>query len=137
MTMDQRALDEMELWFRALLRGDTEIQHAGISLFKVMAERQNAGPLDTYLPRTTRISIPPGRRTSRPATSTARLPVTLQPPAEAQRELIRLTSPRNASFDEETKWEKPAPETRRPALDEDDVKQSDTDATPPERDPRR
>lgn len=133
MTMDQRVLFEVERWFRALLQGDTKIHDSEICLFEIMAARRNASALDVYFPKRTTISI-----TYEPEVPAERLPVTLQPPAETQREWIRLTLPGGPTFDDdETKWIKPAPETRRPASDDDDVRQLGTDAIPREQGPRR
>jgi hypothetical protein len=42
MTLDQRALQEAERWFRSKLRGATPLLEYEFDLFSAMAERENA-----------------------------------------------------------------------------------------------
>lgn len=84
MTLDQRALQEAERWFRAKLRGATALLEHEHDLFAVMAERESARR-DFYLPR----------ESSGPAFIDPfidMMPTTLPPPSSgAHKDLIKMS----------------------------------------------
>lgn len=84
MTLDQRALEVAERWFRAKLRGDTAVFEFEFELFTAMADRQVARG-DFYIPREL-----PGPSYVDPFADMN--PTTLPPPSSgAQRDLIQLS----------------------------------------------
>lgn len=83
MTLDQRALEEAERWFRAKLRG-AELRESDHDLFSVMAERQVARG-EFYIPVEA-----PGPAFIDPFIDM--MPTTLPPPSSgAHRDLIQMS----------------------------------------------
>lgn len=82
-TLDQRALDEAERWFRAKLRG-APLHETDYELFSALAERQNARG-EIYIP-----AEAPSPPVTDPLADMP--PTTLPPPSSgALRELIQLS----------------------------------------------
>lgn len=85
MTTDEIVLREVERWFRGKLRGETTLFGFEERLFSALADRQSIAP-DVYTPKERAPENP-----SRVLPTVDALPTTKPPPADDQRELLRLS----------------------------------------------
>jgi hypothetical protein len=85
MTTDEIVLHEAERWFRSKLRGESNLYEFEQRLFSALADRQISRS-EIYTPR----ERAPEKTSVTPPTADP-LPTTKPPPADIQRELLRLS----------------------------------------------